>query len=317
MVLPAAHRAIFAAVAVLLSCVPDAPPARVGAPVPAPSPAVSAPEPAAPDAAAPVTLPPAADPPHFIGTATHGVVLSGCADVDRPSELGSCRGAGQGDRVAAVLPLACWFAGERRWSTGSDCAVRRGLRFSPASPPADSARPWVLGGCYGSSLALGVGPDEIDGKPAVLVSPPEHRTVAPAAGRPVPVSVLRAAIGADLKERGFDLKPVWHTLAQTVATGIEISGDDAPDAVVAVSVGSRSEQRYGGIFWIPGGAATPLHVDSMQWPSVEYELAGTTDLDGDGRRELVIRYSHESSGTSVYAWSDGDLAVLGSTSCGP
>jgi hypothetical protein len=317
MLLPAARRALFAGVAVSFACAPDAPRAKgVLAPPEPTGPPVQPEAPAEVDAATP-PVEPVADPPHFIGARTRGAILTACKDVERASELDACRRAGEGDHVTAVLPLACWFPGERRWSSGSGCAVRRGLRFSAASPPSESARPWVAGGCYGTTLALGIGPDEVAGEPAVIVSPPEHAPAPAAAGQAVPVAAVRSAVAADLKERGFDLKPVWRTLAQTVSTGIEITGDDAADAVVAVSVGSRSDQRYGGIFWIPGGTGPLVRIDSMHWPSVEYALAGTTDLDGNGRREIVIRYSHESSGTTVYAWREGDLTLLGSTSCGP
>lgn len=315
-----ARRAVLVGVAVSFACAPDAP--RLKAVAPPPDPPRAATRPATrpePSTDAAVAIPEAVpDPPHFIGAPTRGDVLTGCAAVERASEIRACRNEGRGERTAAVLPLACWFAGERRWSSGSGCAVRRGLRFSPASPPADSARPWVTGGCYGSSLALGVEPDEIDGTPAVIVSPPEQRMMrASVGGALVPGAVLRAAVVADLKEHGFDLKPVWRTLVQSVATGIAITGDDATESVVAVRVASANDQSYGAIFWLPTGSRTPVRIDSMQWSSVEYELAGTTDLDGDRRRELVVRYAHESVGTSVYAWRDSDLALLGSTSCGP
>jgi hypothetical protein len=194
------------------------------------------------------------------------------------------------------------------------------LRFSPQSPPPDEGRPWARAGCYDSSTALGLGETEVSQEAGVIVSPFERGLVAAertSAARVVGAKVLRRAATDDMKARGFSARWDWSTLSVSESAPVEIDGDGKPDVVISLGLGSASEQRYGGIFWSPSGSTAVHRIDSIQWLDVTFELLGTTDLDEDGRRELIVRFAHESVGTSVYVWQDDRLVQLGGTSCGP
>jgi hypothetical protein len=204
------------------------------------------------------------------------------ADSDPSARYAACV-----DEHRVTVPLACFGGG--KWRTGSECLGHRGsMRTVPARCTIEGS---------GDAWVPGVAVRTDDARPAFVVDggrgtpwrpEPEPQDGEGLSVDPAFETEVRSAIERDI------IRPAPAFLVrQQVAR--DLDGDGKPDRLLNVRVVALPHpttgltERHALYLFSGNGAPLALGITSGDRPTESYSILASTDLDGDGRFELVLR----------------------------